>query len=929
MVDLPGAGKELELDPREELMKMPFTLMARYFLLSGLLLGWFSVVQAEIASIPISEDETRREEAKRYLRANQFGEAEKILFEILSKQTREWGGEDPRLVDALYELGWFYSNLPNYSKAEPLFLRAQQLQEKSTGRQHRRMGEILNSRGVLYENMGRYPESEKYFLEALEIQKEVLGPDTATVATTLNNLATLYWSQSDYQKAEFFFNQALTIRTAILGRGSLLTTTTVNNLALVYLGMGDYARAEPLFWRVLRVREQKLGVNHPLTLTSANHLGLLYYDLGDYSASESFLLRAAQNRQKAIGTDNPDTARSWFHLACLYDKTGQYEKAGPLHQQAYEIRCKVLGPDHPETSASEGFWARHEHLVGNQEAAARLYQSALEKQRKFLGVNHPDNLKTLENFAALELERHRPDQARKLIEEAAGIREYLLQNLFTFTSEKRRIEFQKTLRFYSLAASLGDPECLARIVYRTKGVVLDSLIEDHLIAGPLRNEQTDLLRMKIQSIDRRLEAPEQKSVSSSDREESHADLERERDRLRAELSEVLGLSRQIRSAFQIEPENVAQAVPVHAALVEFIRYESHQGGLKFIPSYGVLIQLHGKKPVWVPLGPAQPIDRQIALYQKYVRNRVREAVFAEVLQQLYQLLWQPLVGTIPADCKRVIISPDDRLNFLSFATLLAKEDRFLAEKWGVEYVSSARSLLRAAASDVEKSPKMVIFASPDFEGSGRSGRASRSDQIPLLPGAKREAELLSQQAKNAGVEVDLYWGSQATEAGLRSLTSPWILHLATHGFYRVKSGVLALSGAQQTFEAWQKGERPPPENDGLLNGDEAGALNLRDTWLVTLSACDTGMGEAQAGEGVLGLRRGFLFSGARNLLMTLWSVSDAESASLMSEFYREAFRRRDAAGALTEVQTQALIRLRREKGLWPAVQAAGPYILSH
>ena len=118
--------------------------------------------------------------------------------------------------------------------------------------------------------------------------------------------------------------------------------------------------------------------------------------------------------------------------------------------------------------------------------------------------------------------------------------------------------------------------------------------------------------------------------------------------------------------------------------------------------------------------------------------------------------------------------------------------------------------------------------------------------------------------------------------------------------------LLALAGAAVTLRDWKKGIFPPPENDGLLTAQQAAGLNLDRTWLVVLSACDTGDGEARTGEGVLGLRRGFAEAGAQNLLMTLWTADDAETADLM-------------AGVLPRGLQPATRRVR-----WPRVAARQP-----
>jgi CHAT domain-containing protein len=130
--------------------------------------------------------------------------------------------------------------------------------------------------------------------------------------------------------------------------------------------------------------------------------------------------------------------------------------------------------------------------------------------------------------------------------------------------------------------------------------------------------------------------------------------------------------------------------------------------------------------------------------------------------------------------------------------------------------------------------------------------------------------------------VKVFLGSNATEAELGQVSSPRVLHLATHGFFlpevelgkqtnplqqpreisktklqnpMYRSG-LALAGAQCTLNAWGRGEVPPTENDGIVTAEEVGGLKLDSTWLVVLSACETGSSEARAGEGVMGLRRG-------------------------------------------------------------------------
>jgi CHAT domain-containing protein len=307
------------------------------------------------------------------------------------------------------------------------------------------------------------------------------------------------------------------------------------------------------------------------------------------------------------------------------------------------------------------------------------------------------------------------------------------------------------------------------------------------------------------------------------------------------------------------------------------------------------------------------------------------------------------------------------LSFVSFATLLAPDDRFVSEKYSVRYVASGRDLLRDTKSAAGPMKTLRIFANADFSGgvgtqtADRNAVALRSVEtrdlqdlsLPSLPGTEKESVELEARAKQSGWQPEVVLGPNATEAELRKTDSPRILHLATHGFFlperqlarpadaQAASAVskgrllnpmqrsgLALAGAQRTFQSWMKGEAPPTENDGVVTAEEVGGLRLSGTWLVALSACDTGSGEAKAGEGVMGLRRGFIQSGTANLLMTLWPISDETTVRIMSDFYEAAFKSLDAPQALADTQRDWLVRLRKEKGLLAAVRLAGPFIMN-
>lgn len=434
-------------------------------------------------------------------------------------------------------------------------------------------------------------------------------------------------------------------------------------------------------------------------------------------------------------------------------------------------------------------------------------------------------------------------------------------------------------------------------------------------------------------------------------------LSGEVEKLEAELARnVAGVGR-TRRALSVTVQQVQAALPSKSGLIEFVGYHHYLGKNKWEQRYGAALVTSEAGPKWVCLGPAANVDANILLYQQLVRSQNDKAGLVTVLKNLYRQVWTPIEAALPSGTKTIIISPDAGLNYVSFATLLTPDDQFLSQKYSLRYVASGKDLLRKI--EAPSRSDMVVFASPDYTAGEALATRREGLYLAPLPNLAANARALEAQARKWNWPVNIYLGTNATETQLRAVHSPRVLHLATHGFFlperirgvnrfwfsslitgasgfedRVilrnpmqRSGV-ALAGAQTTLDAWQRGEIPPTDSDGILTAEEVTSLDLRDTWMVVLAACDTGVGELRSGEGVMGLRRGFVQTGAQNLLMTLWPVFDKSSGEFMLDFYSALEQSGNAPEALANTQREWLLKVRREKGFLAAVVLAGPYILS-
>ncbi len=917
--------------------------------------------------------------ARLYERTGDYAKAEPLYKEALEIRQKVLGREHSDTATSMNNLGLLYWYMGNYAKAEPLLKEALEFFQKNQGREDPSAVISMNNLGLLYLDMGDYAKAELLLGEALKIRRKTLSPEHLDTATSLNNLAELYRAMGEYAKAEPLYKEALEIRRKVLGREHPDTAESLDNLAGLYWAIGDYAKAEPLYKEALEIRQKVLGREHPDTATSLNNLAALYRDMGEYAKAEPLYKKALEIQQKALGREHLNTATSLNNLAALYEAMGDYAKAEPLLKEALEISQKVFGRAHPFTATGLHNLAELYATMGDYAKAEPLFKEALEIYQNVIGREHPLTVKNLEGLAFAELELGKTEEAKRLgqLGYAAGLK--LFSQILSFGSEDQRLAYQRLVHPYTLFAALDETDALlAGAVLHYKGVVLDSIIEDRLLAETSKEEANRELVEQLKTEKRTLSQLSLQTASLSPKEASERieAVEQDVESIEGKLARQITDLGQARRSVAITVEQVQAAIPNDAALVEYVRYDHYLGKSKGESRYAVVLLSAGTSPHWFTLGSAKEIEAALRRYQVLVRTSRVEDELEALLQKLYDKVWEPIQRALPDRVKTVIISPDGQLNFLSFATLLDGDKRFVAEKYSTRYVASGRDLLRELKPT--QNHQVVVLANPKFdrdlhtqiaksdlptEGSGVLRGTEKRDFEEMsfedLGGTQQESDQLLDQFKGWGWPTKSFTGAEVTKQVLSELHGPYILHLATHGFFEPEDPTLdaiptespsptikfdfakarffknpmhrsglALAGANSTIAAWKRGEAPPIEEDGILSAEDVSTLDLKGTWLVTLSAVITGSGEARAGEGVMGLRRGFVEAGAQNLLMTLWPISDEFTIQIMSDFNEGAHQSGNAPEALAKVQRDWLVKLRKEQGLASAVNLAGPFIIS-
>ena len=879
---------------------------------------------------------------KLYKEQGRYAEAEPLYKRALAIREKALGPDHPQVATSLDNLAALYDDQGRYAEAEPLYRHALAMREKALGPDNSDVAISLNNLAVLYSEQGRYADAGPLLKRALAINEKALGPDHPQVAAALNNLAALYKKQGRYADAEPLYKHALAIREKALGPDHPDVAISLNNLAELYRTQGRYADAESPYQRALAIMEKALGPDHPNVATSLNNLAALYDDQARYADANPLYKRALAIRENALGPDSPDVATSLNNLGELYFKQGRYADAEPLLRHALAIREKALGPEHPLEGLSLMNLAALLYAEGQSAQAAPFFERAFETlanqfQYYFTYMSENERLAFLatvqyqfpEYFSfCLTYHRQFPELAGKMYD--------------TVLWEKGFIA-QSAAALHAKIQAGGDPEALR---------LLDRLTE----------KKSELANLASAPAAAEVEKQAERRKQIAELEQETSDLEKELVKRSGTLAEEKRLARatwqQVRDALKKEESAVE--------IVSFPFYDAKNGPS---PTYYValIVTPESTQPKIVVLGEAN--DSAGAPMEDYrlLVSGVQERAPA-IGTKFYKSFWQPIESALGA-ARRVYVSPDGVLNQVSLGVVPRDDGKLLMEAYDLRIVSSTKDLLRSAHPSA--SNNALLVGNPQFLLSAERQRAAvarqrsqggqqeaaseaasgpdpsaslRSDTLAVrgtcdpsppqggvlcpLPATGVEVQTIASLLRARNWQVAIDQQENALEEAVKAAQHPRVLHLSTHGFFlsdrqvkrkqnlpgqppgqedpMLRSG-LFFAGADRVLG----GEPPLADADnGVLTAYEAATLNLQGTELVVLSACETGLGQTQAGEGVFGLRRALEEAGAESVLMSMWSVPDKETQELMSLFYEKWLGGMDKHEALRAAQQEMRERVR-------------------
>jgi CHAT domain-containing protein len=650
---------------------------------------------------------------------------------------------------------------------------------------------------------------------------------------------------------------------------------TLRGQAGVHRALDQTEQALSLLGRALR--EAEAAADREEAANALIETGKALNGLGRYSEGVGALERAWKESE-AVG-DREGVAHVLLHLGVARLELGELDRARPLLERC-RAHCRELGLRFLAGPVLTNLGVIQERS-GRSAEALDLFRAALRELE--VGGDRRSTWRCVQNLGVLHLKRREwtealreATRAREMcVEMCRGLGESGALGLRRMAWESASVGLGAVEKLSS--SGTGDPAPLLHEALRfvesgralllaegliNRGRLLEAKVSPALLkthaAARLRVEELETgFRSFLES-----RSPEAAAVAS----------------LRRELAETYGALEQ--AVAQIERAERRTAELVYPRTIE-------PGALReLVPEGTALVLFHGRQRLFALVATSGSLRlAQVgtgtdvpALAETWLGHvSARSAEEAKAAAQLYDALLRPLEELLPGT-KRLLISPDVDLAYLPFEALLRSEgprSERAVERWEIAYVPSATVIarLREDARTARRGEGLLALGDPDYGAAGAAGGTREAGALERLPGSGEEVRAIAALFPEGRRTVLLR--QEATLGSLRGALGTaegrlFSIHLACHGLVnreRPRLTALAFSGRE------------------LLRLDDLYGLRFPSE-LAVLSACGSGQGKLQVGEGVIGLVRGFFYAGCPRVVVANWRVSDESTRHLMEAFYR-------------------------------------------
>ena len=780
-------------------------------------------------------------------------------------------------------LGSVFSSLGEYEKAKEYHKKALAIRMEIGDKEGE--GAAYGNLGCVFCSVGEYKKAKEYHEKALSITMEI--GDRRGEGTTYGNLGSVFYSLGEYKKAKEYFEKALAFTIDIGDRRG--EGVVYGNLGGVFCSLGEYKKAKEYHEKALAIK-MEIGDRQGEGADYSN-LGKVFHSLGEYKKAKEHQEKALAIRME-IG-DRRGEGVAYGNLGSVSYSLGEYKKAKEHHEKALAISMEI-GNRGGEAADYECLGSVF-YTLGDYKKAKEYFEKALaitveigDREREATGYHKLGNVyrslgeydvaeeyfekarsissdtgntmiefQTLCRFSQLKLSQSKFQEAfsyiYQCIEKYEKLRNFLQGNdqfkislleehgTFPYKLLSRMLCYTRNSRDALYVEELGRARVLADCM---AGMFS---LENHISVNPeswfgiekIVNKESNCAFLYISYYERDVFLWLLKRNGDIFFREARVD----EDTLRAELVvDLEGIFQKSFRSFGILPKQICEDRSLSETMPMSLHDESEA-------------PLRGEE--------TQNTERSLQLCSKLLIAPVAD------------LLTEP----------EIIIVPDRSLYRVPFAALRDQPGgKYLSETVRIRFVPSLSTLklIQDSPADYHSQTGALVVGDPKVGEVLYKGSPINFDKEPL-PCARKEAEMVG---RLLGVQPLL--GERATkQAVLQAINSVSLIHFAAHG--NPVRGEICLSPNHAT-------DNIPQEEDYLLTMSDISKVQLRAK-LVVLSCCHSGRGEIKQ-EGVIGIARAILGSGARSVLVALWAIEDTATEQLMSRFYEHLVGRESASESL-------------------------------
>ena len=858
-----------------------------------------------------------------YSNLGNYSEAARLGTEALQITEKVLGKNHPEYAECLNILITYYKQLKNDSEVLRLYAEALSV-KKNKGIDNENVAESLSTLTYYYYSHGNYTEAVRLGTEALQIYENILSSTDSAYTACLYALAISYGELGNYSESIRLCSRALRIIKNTKGMENLEYAQCINCLARDYYDLGNYFEASKLCAEGLQIIEMISGKEDPIYALYLNSLAMCYSALGNNTEAVHLVTKALHILEKTKGRVHRDYAMCLNTLTGCYASMGNYLEASQRYNEILQILEKLGKKDQYYATSLNNLSACYTEL-GNYSEATRLSTEALQIREKVLGREHPDYILNISYLFSCYEHQNAFNQCQSLIIEEFSLRQNYTLRLSQGLSKTDRESYWNNEKFYFENRYPGlaykyNSAVFSSIAYNSallyKGFLLGAEIETRKIIEESGDSALvslyDDMSSNQQILSRQLEKPTSERVVNTD---SLGRVISWQERELASKSTAYG---SLVANMSVEWKDVQRKLRKNDIAVEFLSFQLNDDSCMYI----VLTLKDGyESPKMIPLFE----EKQLKAIDK---NLYHEGA------NIYDLVWKPLEKELEG-ITNVYFSPSGELYNINIEVL--PEIAGITDSRRYYRLSSTRELALTRVDNNKQNASAVVYGGlryycakdsliTDSRKYPRSKKRSiedfdlSADSIQLrsgygyLEGTLLEAQKVDSSAVSAKMKSSLYTNFSGTEASFKALDGQGkqLIHIATHGFYYMEKDSVRMR--EKGFRMLQDESRrryvedkaltrsgllfagcnnilggdtitlPEDVDDGILYAKEIARLDLRGLDLLTLSACQTGLGDI-TGEGVFGLQRAFKKAGAQSILMSLWKVDDDATQMFMTRFY--------------------------------------------